>query len=370
MSTFIKDFIERETVSRRNFLLASAAGLGSMALPMAMGRDAAMAAENPALAWSYRDRASAYWNAVVSGGENFVESLGKTKADMTSLINEGSSEKSLADIKAFLAKNSGNCAIACDANDSPNARPVVEAVKASGGYISTIWNKTDDLHPWDIGDNYVSHMTWSDEKPAEETARLLFAAMGGKGGVVHLGGIPANNPAVERLNGLKNALKDFPEIELLDAQPADWDTTKAAELMASFITRYGDKITGVHCANDNIAYGVMEALKAEGLEGTIPIVAYDGNPEAVQMVMDGTLLATVFTNPYWGGGISLALAYHAAIGTFKPSEEPHEHREFYGPTVMVTKDDAAAFKAKYIDSTPTYDWNDFWGPSNGGIVYK
>ena len=113
MSTFIKDFIERETVSRRNFLLASAAGLGSMALPMAMGRDAAMAAENPALAWSYRDRASAYWNAVVSGGENFVESLGKTKADMTSLINEGSSEKSLSDIKAFLAKNNGNCAIAC-----------------------------------------------------------------------------------------------------------------------------------------------------------------------------------------------------------------------------------------------------------------
>lgn len=369
MSTFIKDFIERETTSRRNFLLATAAGMGSLTIPMAFGKGAAFAAENPALAWSYRDRASAYWNAVVSGGENFVEGIGKTKDDMTSLINEGSSEKSLADIKAFLAKNSGNCAIACDANDSPNARPVVEAVKEAGGYISTIWNKTDDLHPWDIGDNYVSHMTWSDEKPAEDTARLLFAAMGGKGGVVHLGGIPANNPAVERLRGLHNALKDFPEIELLDAQSADWDTTKAAELMASFFTRYGDKITGVHCANDNIAYGVLEACKAEGITG-MPIVAYDGNPEAVQMVMDGDLLATVFTNPYWGGGISLALAYHAAIGTFKPSEEPNEHREFYGPVVMVTKADAAEFKAKYIDSVPTYDWNDFWGPSNGGIVYK
>lgn len=194
--------------------------------------------------------------------------------------------------------------------------------------------------------------------------------MGGKGGVVHLGGIAANNPAIERLNGLKNALKDFPEIELLDAQPADWDTTKAAELMASFLTKYGDKITGVHCANDNIAYGVIEALKAEGLDGTIPIVAYDGNPEAVQMVMDGKLLATVFTNPHWGGGITLALAYHAAIGTFKPSEEPKEHREFYGPTILVTAADAAEFKAKFIDATPTYDWTDFWGPSNGQIQYK
>jgi ribose transport system substrate-binding protein len=370
MSTFIKDFIERETINRRNFLLASAAGLGAMAAPFAFGQGGARAAlTDPAIAWSYRDRASAYWNSVVSGGEAFVESIGRPKESLVSLINEGSSEKSLADIKAFLAKNNGNCAIACDANDSPNARPVVEAVSAAGAYISTIWNKTDDLHPWDFGDNYVSHMTWSDEKPAEETARILFEAMGGEGGIVHLGGIAANNPAVERLNGLKNALKDFPNIELLDAQPADWDTQKGAALMASFLTRYGDAIKGVHCANDNIAYGVIEALRAEGIEG-MPIVAYDGNPEAVQMVLDGTLLATVFTNPHWGGGITAALAYYAATGFFKPSEEPKEHREFYGPTILVSAKDAAEFKAKYLDDVPTYDWKDFWGPSNGQIQYK
>jgi len=181
--------------------------------------------------------------SIVSGGEAFAESIGKTKEDMISLINEGSSEKSLADIKAFLPKNNGNCAIACDANDSPNARPVVEAVRDGGGYITTIWNKIDDLHPWDIGDNYVSHMTGSDEKPAEETARILFAAMGGTGGGVHLGGIASNNPAIERLIGLKNALKDFPDITLLDAQPADRDTQKANEIIAQFLSRYGDEIT-------------------------------------------------------------------------------------------------------------------------------
>lgn len=369
MSTFIKDFIEKATINRRNFLLASAAGLTSAAAPGLFGRASAQTAlTDPALAWSYRDRASAYWNSVVSGGEAFVQSIGKPADAMVSLINEGSSEKSLADITSFLALNNGACAIACDANDSPNARPIAEAVQAAGGYVSTIWNKADDAHPWDFGDHWVSHMTWSDEQPAEQTARILFEAMGGRGGVVHLGGIAANNPAIERLQGLRNALADYPEIELLDAQPADWDTTKAAELMASFLTRYGDRITGVHCANDNIAYGVMEALRAEGIEN-MPIVAYDGNPEAVQMVMDGKLLATVFTNPHWGGGITLALAYHAAIGTFKPSEEPPEHREFYGPTILITQADAAAFKAQYLDSVPTYDWTDFWGPSNGQIQY-
>lgn len=370
MSTFIKDFIDRETISRRKFLLASAAGLTATAVPGVFGGGMARAAlTDPVCAWSYRDRANPYWLSIVSGGEAFVESIGRKKEDLVNLINEGSSEKCLADIKALLAQHNGNCAIACDANDSPNARPVAEAVQAAGGYLSTIWNKTDDAHPWDFGDHWVSHMTWSDEKPAEQTARILFEAMGGTGGVVHLGGIAANNPAIERLNGLKNALKDFPGITLLDAQPADWDTQKANELMAQFLTRYGDQITGVHCANDTIAYGVLEALKAEGIEG-MPVVSYDGNLDAVKLVMEGKILATVFTNPHWGGGVSSALSYHAAIGTFKPSEEPNEHREFYGPTILITQADAEEFKKNYLDTVPGYDWTDFWGPSNGGIAYK
>jgi len=365
--SFIKKFIEAETVSRRSFLLATSYGV-SAAAASSMFPSMARAASDPTVAWSYRNRTNPYWNEIVSGGEAFMDAQGLGKDALTHLINEGSSEKSLADVKALLAKTNGNLALAIDTNDAPNARPVVEAVAEAGGYVSTIWNKTDDLHPWDFGDNYVSHMTWSDEGPAEQTARILLDAMGGKGGVVHLGGIASNNPAIERLNGLKNALKDYPDVELLDAQPADWDTQKANQIMSSMITRFGDEITGVHCANDTIGYGVLEALRAEGMD--IPIVTYDGNPQAVDLVREKKILATVFTNPHWGGGISAALAYHAAIGTFKPSEEPEAHREFYGPTIMVTPEDAAQFKTDYLENVPTYDWTDFWGPTNGQIMYK
>lgn len=367
--SFIKKYIEQEKLNRRNFLFASAAGIGGMAAGGMFGPGMARAAiTDPTIAWSYRNRTNPYWNEIVSGGEAFVESLGMSKDALTHLINEGSSEKSLGDVKALLARTNGELALAIDTNDAPNCRPVVEAVAEAGGYVSTIWNKTDDLHPWDFGDNYVSHMTWSDEKPAEETARILLDAMGGKGGVVHLGGIASNNPAIERLQGLKNALVDYPDVELLAAEPADWDTQKANQVMSGFLTRFGDEITGVHCANDTIAYGVIEALRAEGIED-MPIVSYDGNPQAVQLVAERKILATVFTNPHWGGGITAALAYHAAIGSFKPSDEPHEHREFYGPTIMVTPEDAAAFKTDYLDNVPSYDWTDFWGPTNGQIQY-
>jgi ribose transport system substrate-binding protein len=365
--SFIKTFIEHETARRRDLLLAGAYGVAGAAA-LALGAPALAQARVP-LAWSYRNRTNPYWNEIVSGSEAFIESLGAKKSDLVHLLNNGSSEKSLSDIRAFLAKTGGKCAIACDANDAPNTRPVVEAVQKAGGYISTIWNKTDDLHPWDFGDNWVSHMTWSDESPAEKTARILLEAMGGKGAIVGVGGIAANNPAVERRNGLMKALKDFPNVELLDYQPADWSTQKANEVMQGFLTRHGRKITGVFCANDSMAYGVLEALRGEGRR--LPVVAYDGNPQAVDLVIKGDLLATCFTNPPWAGGITASLAYHAAIGTFKPSSEPRKHREFYGPSILITRKDAQDFKKKYQSGAmPKYDWKDFWGPTGGQIQYR
>lgn len=368
--SFIKAFIERETVRRRDFLIGSALGMGGLIAADAMGTTPALAGPNPTLAWSYRDRTNPYWNSIVGGAEAFVVSLGKKKEDLVNLIHDGSNEKCVADIKALLGKVGGNAAIACDPNDSPNCRPTVEAVKAANGYIFTIWNKTDDLHPWDFGDNWVGHLSWSDLEPSEKTATILFEAMKGKGGIVGLGGIAANIPAIERKQGMLNAMKKFPDIKLLDYQAADWDTTKANQIMASYLTTYGDKIGGVFCANDTIAYGAIEALRAEGLAGKIPVVAYDGGAQAIDYILKDELLVTCYTDPYWGGGIALSLAYHAAIGSFKPSAEPKAHREFYGPTLLVTKKDAQAFLQKHHKSHPNYDWNDFFGPTNGQIKYN
>jgi len=367
--SFIKSYLEQATARRRDLILAGAYGLlGTAAAGVFGGVRPARAGSRPTIAWSYRNRTNPYWNQIVSGGEAFVVSLGMNKSDLVNLINEGSSEKSLADVKALLSKTGGNLALAIDCNDAPNARPVVEACAKAGAYVSTIWNKTDDLHPWDFGDHYVSHMTWSDVGPSEQTARILFEAMGGKGAIVGLGGIASNNPAIERHQGLLNALKSYPNIELLDYQPADWSTEKANEIMQGFLTRFGDKITGVFCANDSISYGVLEALRGDGRK--LPVVAYDGNPQATDLVIKGDLLATVFTNPFWGGGITASLAYHAAIGSFKPSAEPKAHREFYGPTILVTHDDAVAFKQKYIANVPKYDWTDYWRPTTGPIRYS
>ena len=72
----------------------------------------------------------ATWN---KGGEAFAKSVG---AEYVTLVTEGNSEKGIADIKAILAKTGGNCVINVDPNDSPDARPIVEACQDAGATSS------------------------------------------------------------------------------------------------------------------------------------------------------------------------------------------------------------------------------------------
>lgn len=364
--SFIKQHIERQVLSRRDFLIRSAIGVGSVGAYASFGGlRQALAQQTPTLAWGYRSPGNPYWNAIVAGGESFAASVGE---EMTHLIHGGNNEKILADVKSLLSRTGGNLALAVDPNDSPNARAVVEACRASGGYVSTIWNKTEDLHPWDFGKHYVSHMGWSDYQPAQQIAERLFEAMGGEGGVVGIGGIASNVPAIERKAGLMKALESHPSIELLDWQAADWSTTRANNVMAAMLTRFGDEIKGVFSSNDSMTLGILEALRFEGLAGVIPIVSYDGTADVVRLIGDGEVLCTVSTNPYWAGGISLSLAWHAAIGDFDPQDEPHEHREFLGPSVIISQDNVAQWVAEHIESQPDYDWRDFWALSQGPLV--
>ncbi|WP_417582626.1 sugar ABC transporter substrate-binding protein [Nitrincola sp.] len=366
--SFMKKFVEESKLSRRDFLLKTSLGIGGVAAASMIGpAGMAMASTTPTLAWGYRTPDNPYWNSIASGGENFAKSVG---LDMTHLIHGGNNEKILADVKALLSKTRGNLALSVDANDSPNARSIVQACAEKGGFVSTIWNKTDDLHPWEFGDNYVCHISWSDYKPAQEVAEILMEAIGGKGGIVGIGGIASNIPAIERKAGLLKVLENYPEVELLDWQAADWSTTKANNVMATMLTRFGDEIKGIFSSNDSMTLGILEALRAEGLAGQIPIVSFDGAADVVKLIIGGEVLCTVSTNPYWAGGIALSLAYHAAIGTYKPSAEPHEHREFLGPAILITQKDAKKWYEEQIAQIPEYDWKDFWKFSSGQISYE
>jgi ribose transport system substrate-binding protein len=353
-------------VRRRDFLKGAAA-LGAVSAAPAIITRRSLAADTPTVVNSIRSLSNPYHATWNKGGAAFAKAAG---VEYVTLVTEGNSEKGIADIKAILAKTGGNCVINVDPNDSPDARPIVEAVKAAGATVVTQWNKPNDLHPWDFDPNYVAHISFSGVPYGKAMAETLIKAMGGKGGIVALGGIESNVPAIERKAGLQQALKENPGVELLDLQVANWQATEALEKTNAWLTQFGDKIGGIWAANDDMGLAAVEALRADGRAGKVPVTGIDGIQLAVEAILKGEMAGTVAWDPFWQGGMGLSIGYHAKTGKFDPSKEPKEHREFYGKGVIITAENAQSFYDKNIKSEPTLDWEDIWGRVSGQIQYQ
>ena len=353
-------------VHRRDILKGATVLGAAMAMPAIITRRG-FAADKPTVVNSIRSLSNPYHATWNKGGAAFAKSVG---ADYVTLVTEGNSEKGIADIKAILAKTNGNCVINVDPNDSPDARPIVEACKAAGATVVTQWNKPNDLHPWDFDPNYIAHISFSGVPYGKAMAETLIKSMGGKGGIVALGGIESNVPAIERKKGLDEALKANPDVKLLDYQVANWSATEALEKTNAWLTQFGDKITGIWAANDDMALAAVEALRAAGKAGKVPVTGIDGIQLAVEAILKKEMAGTVAWDPYWQGGMGLSIGYHAKTGTFDPSKEPKDHREFYGKGVTITGENAQSFYDSNVKAEPKLDWNDIWGRCNGQIQYS
>jgi ribose transport system substrate-binding protein len=290
------------------------------------------------------------------GATAFAYSVGGISVVQTC---EGSSEKQLNDIKALIAKAGKNAVFCVDPNESPNVIPIAKACEAAGVYFVTYWNKPDNVKVTDYP-HWVAHISFSGTDAGEFMAKALFKSMGGQGTIVALQGMLANTTAIERYAGLQTALKATPGIKLAAADTAEWDRTKAFEKMKSFLVANPD-VKGVWAANDNMALGALEAIRAAGLAGMVLVVGCDGVDEMLAAVKAGEAAATVINPAFWQGGMGLSLALAAKNGKIDVKKLPPEKRAFYAKAVNVTQDNIDDIIATYQKGTPKYDWNDYYG---------
>ena len=316
------------------------------------------------LANSMRSVANPYHASFAKGGEDFAKSIG-AKYEM--LVTEGNSEKGIADIKALLQRTGGKLILNVDPNDSPDARVIVEEVKKAGGFVVTQWNKPADLHPWDFDPNYVAHMSFDGVPTAEAIANELFKAFGGEGGIVALGGILSNVPAIERKLGLDNAIaKTNGKVTLLDFQPADWNEQKAFDITQAWLTRFGDQVKGVFAANDGMGMGALEALRQNGLAGKVPVVGIDGIERRWRPSRPAS-------SPAPSPGIRCgpaAWAWPFPMPTPPArSTSPRSRRNTANSTAPASSSPRKR-SADYKNNPAKIDFNDLWGKATGQIQYR
>ena len=123
-------------------------------------------------------------------------------------------------------------------------------------------------------------------------AEYLIELMGEEGGVAILMGILSNEGAVKRTEGNENVLSKYPGIEILAKESGNWQKDQGMSITENWITAYGDKLNAILSNNNEMAIGALNALEAAGRDDVI-VMGVDAIPDAVQLVADGKLAATV-----------------------------------------------------------------------------
>ena len=141
----------------------------------------------------------------------------------------------------------------------------------------------------------------------------LVEKMGESGGVGILMGILSNEGAVKRTEGNEEILSKYPDIKILAKEAGDWQSDKGMNLTENWLTAYGDELTAILANNDNMAIGALQALEAAGRDDII-VMGVDAIPDAVNLVKEGKLDATVLQDAKGQGEVGVSVADKAAKG--------------------------------------------------------
>jgi erythritol transport system substrate-binding protein len=123
-------------------------------------------------------------------------------------------------------------------------------------------------------------------------AQAWAEAIGGEGTYVELFGNPTDNNARVRSDAYAEVLSQYPDLEQLQMETANWDRVEGKEKMDILLQAHPD-IDGVISGNDEMALGAIEALRDAGKLDDVLVLGFDGNQDAADAVLAGEMVATV-----------------------------------------------------------------------------
>lgn len=311
-----------------------------------------------------------YWNQEAEGGKLFAASLPAGTAEVQVLTCDGDDAKQLNGIKALIAAKGKDVILYVDPSNAPNTAAIAEVCEEAQVYWVSVWHLAKGLDPTKYK-YYVAHSSVDGFTQGYQIANAMFKTFKtpGQGKILALQGMLGNDSAVERYAGLQKALEENPGIELVDTQVADWSPQKALTITETWLAKYPD-IDGIWCANDGMALGAIQALKAKKLNGIVKTCGVDGVSEAIKAIEDGDMVCTVANNGYLQGGYMVAYAYAAYTGKIDPAKLPFEKRLFLTKAEYVDKNNLEEYKKAFMSGTPTYDFNNLDYPIAGPFVLK
>ncbi len=216
--------------------------------------------------------------------------------------------------------------------------PLVEPVrlaKEAGAFITVVDRGLPDTS---IQDVYVAG---NNTELGAVSAEYFKTRLGEGDNIVILRGIPTVIDT-ERFDAFMAGIEGS-GINVLDNQFANWNRDDGFEVMQDFLSRFPD-IDGVWAQDDDIAMGVVEAVRQAGREGEMFIVGGAGMKDVIKGIMDGDELipVDVLYPP-----AMIATAMDITVANFL-SNGPVQGEYILGAP-LVTKDNAEQF---YFPDSP------------------
>ena len=122
-------------------------------------------------------------------------------------------------------------------------------------------------------------------------------AANGPARIVKLGGSPTDNNAILFRQGQDLVVDPYVEagvVEIVADQWVDnWDAANALSLMENILTSIDNDLVGVVASNDGTALGALQALKAQGLAGAVPISGQDATADGCNSIVKGELTVSI-----------------------------------------------------------------------------
>lgn len=171
-----------------------------------------------------------------------------------------------------------------------------------------------------------------------DLGQYFVRQMNKKGKYVELLGLVGDNNTWNRSKGFHSVVDYFPDLKMVAQQSADFDRSKAMEVLESVLQSNPD-IDAVFCGNDAMAMGAYQALVSVGKADSVMVFGFDGSQDVMDAIKDKKIMATAMQSPKFMAQTAAELADKYLRG------ERDMQRKMPIAVEIVTQDNISEFDA-------------------------
>ncbi|WP_222184452.1 substrate-binding domain-containing protein [Geminicoccus harenae] len=251
-----------------------------------------------------------------------------TKLGVATIDSDGqnSAPKQTADVEAAIVQ--GVQGIVISPSDVNAMAPALATAVENNVPVVTVDRRVDGV------EGILAHVGADNVKGGEAQGEWLLANYPDGAKIINLQGQPGASPAIDRNKGLHNVLDQHTDkYQIVAEQTANFARDQGLSVTESLLAGMSDPPDVIIAANDDMALGALEAVRARNLDDQIKIVGFDALPEALASIRDGGLAGTVEQFP---GGQSRR-AVQILVDYIQNGKAPEENPVLLTPIVL-TKD--------------------------------